>query len=336
VDTSQVVDTFLGHWFPGGSGAINLTFSDGRVHAAWVRWDYSWCSREMIIDGECIPFSDEEGMLLTIGYLVILAVFLPMALMDLKENAAWQVVGFLVLIVTSLQFVYLFTAEGLHPQYLSLWGTSWDTLFGVVLFNFAVVIAVPAWLYEKEAHVDVPTIIHGSSILSACLYILIGVLGAMTMPNVSDNMLESMMSGAFGNTMQIVASIFAFFIIGLGTPLFSVLSRQNLIGSGLCSRFQGNLLAVYLPFFSSWMFYQGVTQLLSWGGIIFTSLVAFILPLLISIHALDTSDEKGYVEVYGSWELPVKSKASQKTGLQILLGLAILSIVAAIVGNIFG
>jgi hypothetical protein len=135
--------------------------------------------------------------------------------------------------------------------------------------------------------------------------------------------------------MQIVASIFAFFIIGLGTPLFSVLSRQNLVGSGLCSHFQGNLLAVYLPFFSSWMFYQGVTQLLSWGGIIFTSLVAFILPLLISIHALDTSDGMGHVKVYGSWELPMKSRSSQKTGLQILLGLAILSIVAAIVGNIF-
>ncbi len=78
-----------------------------------------------------------------------------------------------------MHFVYLFAAEGIHVENLSLWGTSWDTLFGVVLFNFALVIAVPAWLYEKEPDVDVPTVIHGSSILSAVLYILIGILGAM-------------------------------------------------------------------------------------------------------------------------------------------------------------
>lgn len=118
------------------------------------------------------------------------------------------------MIATSIQFIYLFAREGIHLENLSLWGESWDTLFGVVLFNFALVIAIPAWLYEKEPHVDVPTVIHSSSIMSAVLYILIGTLGAMTMPNVSQNMLESMMSGALGLTMQISASIFAFFIIG--------------------------------------------------------------------------------------------------------------------------
>ena len=130
-----------------------------------------------------------------------------------------QIIGFLVLLVTSVQFVFLFLQQGIHLEHVSLWGTSWNTLFGVVLFNFALVIAVPAWLYEKEATVDVPTVIHGSSILSAVLYILIGGLGAMTIPHVSQNMLESMMSGAFGRPMQVCASVFAFFIIGLGCPL---------------------------------------------------------------------------------------------------------------------
>jgi hypothetical protein len=234
-----------------------------------------------------------------------------------------------------VHFVYLFAAEGIHVENLSLWGTSWDTLFGVVLFNFALVIAVPAWLYEKEPDVDVPTVIHGSSILSAVLYILIGILGAMTMPHVSQNMLESMMSGAFGTTMQVSASIFAFFIIGLGCPLFSVLTRMNLTGSGLVSHNVGNLLAVVLPFSVSWTFYQGdaILQLLSWGGIIFTSLVAFVLPLLIALYAIDVSDEEGSVVVYGSWKLT--SKKSRKIVLRLLLVLAGLAISAAILGHVF-
>jgi hypothetical protein len=246
------------------------------------------------------------------------------------------VAGFLVLIVTSLQFVYLFAKEGIHLENLSLWGESWDTLFGVVLFNFALVIAIPAWLYEKEAHVDVPTVIIGSSIMAAVLYIFIGVLGAMTMPNVSQNMLESMMSGALGVTMEVCASIFAFFIVGLGCPLFSVLTRMNLTGSGLVSHKVGNLLAVYLPFSLSWLLYQGdaVTELLSWGGIIFTSLVAFILPLLIALHSIDTSESEGVVAVYGKGHSHL-SKKTRKILLKILLVAAISSICAAIIGNVF-
>ena len=230
-------------------------------------------------------------------------------------------------------FIVLFLLEGVHLNNLSLWGESWDSLFGVVLFNFALVIAVPCWLYEKEAHVDVPTVIHGSSILSAVLYILIGALGAMTIPHVSSNMLESMMSGVFGVTMQLNASIFAFFIVGLGCPLFSILTRMNLTGSGLLSTGAANFLAVYMPFFGSWLFYQGdaTTQLLSWGGIIFTSVVAFILPLWIALHTLDTSDEKGVIDVYGSFT--VLDVSVQKRRLRILMLLSIVSIGLAILGN---
>ena len=237
-----------------------------------------------------------------------------------------------MLLIASVVFVFLFAMNGVNLDNLSLWGESWDTLFGVVLFNFCLVIAVPCWLYEKEAHVDVPTVIHGASILSAVLYILIGALGAMTIPNVSPNMLESMLSGAYGVTMQLNASVFAFFIIGLGCPLFSVLTRMNLTGSGLFSKPVANILAAYMPFFGSWLFYQGdsVTKLLSWGGIIFTSVVAFILPLWISLHTLDTSDAPGVIAVYGKYS--VDSKETQKFLLQILMSISLLSISVAIFG----
>jgi hypothetical protein len=249
-----------------------------------------------------------------------------------------QVVGFVVLLVTSVGFIILFFREGVDftDGDVSLWGKEWGSLFGVILFNFALVIAVPAWLYEKEPEVDVPTVVHGSSMLSALLYIVIGILGATSMPFVSQNMLESLMSGAFGVTMQLCASIFAFFIIGLGCPLFSVLTRMNLAGSGLVSHSTANGLAVYLPFLTSWVFYQGdaITQLLSWGGIIFTSLIAFILPLLLALHALDVCDDEGTVDVYSPFQ-HLTTQESQQTALRVLLVLAVLAIVAAIFGNVF-
>eukprot|EP00934_Nitzschia_sp_Nitz4_P001116 Nitzschia sp. Nitz4//scaffold8_size234185//51452//53067//NITZ4_001238-RA/size234185-augustus-gene-0.239-mRNA-1//1//CDS//3329559749//1116//frame0 len=335
VDTAQVIDTIIGHLIPSLSVAFNIrTDVAGNLVVHVEQWDYSLCSEQMFLDGTCLPFLQTEGVVFTFGYAVLLLIFLPMALMDLKENTTWQVLGYIVLLVSSLQFIVLFIQEGLSFDNISWWGESWDTLFGVVLFNFALVIAVPAWLYEKEPHVDVPTVIHCSSALAAVLYILIGLLGAMAIPNVSANMLESMMSGAFGITMQVNASVFAFFIVGLGCPLFSVLARMNLTGSGLCSHRMGNILAVYLPFLCSWLFYQGdaITQILSWGGTLFTSVVAFVLPLLVSLHALDTSDCQGEVAVYGS-NVMLTAK-TQKRLLQILLVLSILSIIVAISGKL--
>jgi amino acid permease len=263
VDTAQVVDTFLGHWWPwGGTAALEL--SGGNLSV--IRWDYSVCSDLEMRDGSCSPFNKAAGLHFTAGNLVVTVLFLPLARMDLKENAAWQVVAFLILLLTSVQFVVTFIVSGLNFSQVSLWGEDYDDLFGVVLFNFALVVAIPAWLYEREPDVDVPTVIHGSCALSSILYILIGILGHVAIPNVSDNMLQSMMSGSLGTCLQLGASIFAFAIVGLGIPLFSVLTRLNLVGSGLCSERVGNLFAVYFPFAVSWFLYDGdtVTKLLSW------------------------------------------------------------------------
>ena len=256
-----------------------------------------------------------------------------------KENAFWQIIGFIVLVLATIQFSVAFIMEGIDISNVSMWGDDWSGLFGVILFNFALVIAIPAWLYEKETSVDVPTVIHGSSILTLVLYILVGALGVMSMPNVSDNMLESMESGVYGVSLQIGASIFAFFIIGLGIPLFSVLTRYSLVGSGSFHTPTANLLAVYFPFSVGWLLYQGegVTNLLSWGGVICTSLVAFILPLLVSLHTVEEFEHHGSIEVYPSYFTTLQtSKRAQVRALKVLLVFAVLSIIAAIFGNLKG
>jgi hypothetical protein len=69
------------------------------------------------------------------------------------ENAAGQVFGFLVLLVTSAQFIVQFAMSGkMDWESRTVGGTIGTIFFGVVLFNFALVIAIPAWL-EREPHV---------------------------------------------------------------------------------------------------------------------------------------------------------------------------------------
>ena len=190
-------------------------------------------------------------------------------------------------------------------------------------------------LCEKESYVTVPAVVYSSSLLSTIIYISIGVLGAITIPHASQNMLESLMAGTFGVAMQLCASIFAFFIVGLGCPLFSILARMNLMdGNSRLSRGAANWLAIYMPFFSSWIFYQGdaIYQLLSLGGIIFTSLIVFILPLVVSLRALDVSTDEGSVDVYKP--LHPMSKSTQKVATRVIISLAVASIIAAGLGNL--
>ncbi len=181
IDTAQVIDQILAK-FRGGTVAFEWNKQGG-----WeiIRWAAHNCSGERIKNGKCIPFEADQNSswLLTTGYLLAAIVFLPMSLKgeciygefesrfcrcyypnessnalstkDLKENTVFQIVGFVVLIVVSLQFVASFLINGLDFSNVSMWGTDWSDMFGVVLFNFAVVIAVPAWLYERKPSVSV-------------------------------------------------------------------------------------------------------------------------------------------------------------------------------------
>ena len=140
-----------------------------------------------------------------------------------------------------------------------------------------------------------------------------------------------MVSGAFGDLMRVGASIFAFFIIGLDIPLFSVLTRYNLVNSGLCSPWVANTLVVYIPWGLSWLFYQGndIATLLSWGGVLFTSFVSFILPLAVAFYILLRHESPGSIRVYGTY---LTSKKALTVSLIVLLLMATVAVIVAIWG----
>jgi hypothetical protein len=210
-------------------------------------------------------------------------------------------------------------------------------MLGVILFNFGLVMAVPSWLAEKEDHVSVGKVVYGSTTVAVFLYVAVGLLGALSIPNVNANALEPMTSGAFGKPLRIGGSIFAFFIIGLDIPLFAVLTRYNLVNSGLCSTRLANILVVYLPWSASWLFYQGsaISELLTWGGILFTGALAFLLPLYLAVRVLDLSSDEDYnpgsIDVYLGL---VKSNVAERKVTIAILMLAFLCVMSAIVGEI--
>mmetsp|Transcript_22583 Transcript_22583/g.37355 ORF Transcript_22583/g.37355 Transcript_22583/m.37355 type:complete len:84 (+) Transcript_22583:861-1112(+) len=76
--------------------------------------------------------------------------------MDLKENSAFQIFGFFVLLFNSLQFVISFCMYGLKFKHVPVWGNNYGRMLGIIIFNYSLVVAIPAWLHEKKANVSVP------------------------------------------------------------------------------------------------------------------------------------------------------------------------------------
>ena len=114
--------------------------------------------------------------------------------------------------------------------------------------------------------------------------------------------------------------------------LKSILLRMNLTGSGLCSTFTANFLSVYLPWGTVWLLYAGgkTSDLLGWCGIIFTSIIVFLGPILLAIHARIELADEGAVKVYGNC---LKSRRSQLYALFFLLLVIICSIALALFGE---
>lgn len=394
VDTAQVVDSVLGMHSPTGSVALDIggfhsayspfatgtldgtsSFSSPEPGSWWLTWSHPKpCTRRQVKLGLCEPFADSEtsDFLLTAGYVVTAAVFLPICLMDLKENTNWQIGGFLLTLTICtffcIQFAFACQSDVEHaeqqyqqrmalymntssqstlenpPQEFSpiqvlthnapLYGTSYTALIGVILFNFTLVLALPAWLYEKKSHVRVQTVVAGATCLSTVLYISVGALAAMAIPNANVNMLSPMVAGTFGSSLAVAGSLFSFFIIGLDIPLFSVLTRYNLTHSGLCSERMANLLVVWVPWSVAWMLYQGdaVGQLLEWGGTLLTSAVAFLLPLFLALVVLTNTDAVGSIQVYG--ERLWTTRSAQINALYCLFYVTVMAVLFAVGGKV--
>lgn len=209
IDTAQIVDSSLGLHFK----TYALSFDKGGKILSWY---HAPCSRREVKETHCDPFADVVygSYVLTLGYVITALILLPICLKDLKENANWQIFGFFVLVTSSIYFCFSFWDLGeLSLHHVSVMGHRWSGMLGVIMFNFALCLAIPAWLTEKERSVSTTKTIIESTFIALVLYVGVGLLAALAISHVNINMLDPMVSGAYGYGVQIAATVFAFFII---------------------------------------------------------------------------------------------------------------------------
>lgn len=166
------------------------------------------------------------------------------------------------------------------------------------MFAYTYVVTIPSWCNEKKPSVSINKSIWISSTTSTMAYIIFGLLGAWTFPNMVDSNLLDVISEdpRTGTFTQICVYMFSIGVIGLGIPLFSIVVRYNLFVGEVCSKkwsiFWGKInflffiikhLFIYsfvskgavFPYLITWLFYQGkgFQIFLNWSSLIINGFV---------------------------------------------------------------
>merc|ERR1711920_630583 len=154
---------------------------------------------------------------------------------------------------------------------------------GIILFNFAFIVTIPSWYNEKSANASVIKSLLYSIAFVACLFVAIGVFGAMSFKYSDlsgDNQSLFTVIDDFGGSIGKI-SVYLYPIIQNITsiPVFCIIIRYNLQNSGL-SKYISNFISIIVPWLLAVPLFtgSGFTNLCDFTGIILGSVVNFILP----------------------------------------------------------
>jgi len=283
VTTAQAMDSLFAAAF-GSSKAVVVAPLRGQARVV------SW--RGCSVEG-CIPFDDAPpGVAFTAGYAFCLLTLGPLGFVTLRENMFAQKVSFVLLLVLCLQFLMYFTQHAGRGEVRAVGSRPWDVV-GVVIFNFAFCVTVPSWLNEKRRRVSAKKTIWASCLTSAVGYCAVGWLGGLAFACASDNVLTELTAAEAPVTVRMGGGLFAFFIIGLGVPVFCVLMRYNLVAGGVSELWSVAVGGVG-PWMLSWLFYRGhgILVVLAWSGLILNAGIDFIAPMLLVLKTAESDRDR--------------------------------------------
>ena len=275
VEVAHTIDAVLASSILGKTYALQLYPSLEFIH---------WSDKSCDSSSTCTPFYYDGPFIVSLGYILTTAILYPFGTGHLKETISFQIFAFFFMIVVVGLFFKEFIVSGL-PYSVPWVGADVGQLVGVILFNYAFSITVPAWLNEKKSHVSVNNTIWGSSAALTLMYILFGLLGAMAYSYPPADMLSILGSTASDSVTRLCATMFGIVTIGCGVPIYCVLIKNTLYAGRTCDAYMSFFWGAIFPYSVSFLMYQGSFMLavLSWTGLVVNGAVAFVLPLLLGL-----------------------------------------------------
>jgi hypothetical protein len=252
------------------------------------------------------PFGDKY--VISIGYIVTLALTVPLGFINLEDNMWVQQGGFVLLVFCIFAWVAQFFSTGLSASNMPVNDFSgWGPVLSTVVFNFGFMSTIPSWLNEKAPHVSVAKASWVSVVISGVMFLVLGIFGGYSL-NVGNNLdllagivgLEE--SSAIHTTAVVACYIFPTAALLSGIPVFSIIVRYNLLSEGVPAIW-ANLFAVVFPWVVALAFYSGnlLSNLITWSSAVLFVLLNCTFPVLIyyvrKLEIAKQQRETGLVQV---------------------------------------
>lgn len=231
------------------------------------------------------PFGTD--IVMSLGFVVVLLVAIPMGYFNLDDNIIVQQIAVLMLLTILGIWLAFFAQQGVNADMLPVWGTDQTSVVGTVLFNYTFVTSIPSWVNEKKPGVSISRSINGTTAVGTVIFLLLGVLGAMTFPfddDTSDLLkaIETITSDTVLTKMAHV-TVYMFPVVAFlsSIPVFAIIIRYNLLQNRICGKAVANFVAVVLPWLVSLPFYtgRGLSLVITWSSLVANGLINYVVPL---------------------------------------------------------
>ncbi|KAI9355988.1 hypothetical protein DFJ73DRAFT_250757 [Zopfochytrium polystomum] len=229
-------------------------------------------------------------MLVTAGYLVVLAFVVPLCIFPLTEYVSVQIGAFFVTLGIFCVWVINAFQSGLHASYVPTLGSGsgYAGLIGVVMLNYAYVQTIPSWVNVKKPEVNIQWSIWTSNLIGLTTYLAVGLIPALAYVIPDDSNLVAVIS-LLGTSNKIFGYLFSLLVLMTSIPVFLSISQLNITQNFKVNRYVSILLCFGLPWTVSIPFLTGGYLLLLniWGSLIFVSTANFVVPLGIYLKAIN-------------------------------------------------
>lgn len=121
-------------------------------------------------------FSDY--IFISFGYLITLALVLPLCLIQLSDNIKYQIASFITLLVICIIWIVTFFQVGITNYPIPVVASNQGTVIGYVISNFAFVTTIPAFINNIHPSTNIHRVVWLSIIISCTIYLSIGFTGA--------------------------------------------------------------------------------------------------------------------------------------------------------------
>eukprot|EP00941_MAST-03F_sp_MAST-3F-sp1_P005141 g5141.t1 len=181
------------------------------------------------------PSDDTTMFAITVGYLLVALLCLPMGFFNLDDNIVVQIISFIFLLLLMSEFIGQCVMDGIGVggskfTWPTMIGNDFSELLSVFIFSYSYSMLITPWANEAKKGVNLGKSVWTSALSSAFGYWLIGTLLAAAYPSIaSNNILIRILGDKHTSTLtKIAAYSFAGTIVLPGIPVFCITARYDM------------------------------------------------------------------------------------------------------------